>query len=127
MGGVGFVVRWAGAQFQLSRLEFAMRKIQTTTIKGLAVSVSALALVTGGQAFAQDADCAEGYDDVDGECVLQDATPDGVSSNDGNTDEVVDVTDTGATGQQGEGAIVVTGSRIKRDTYSSISPLHRIK
>ncbi len=100
-----------------------MRRIRMNTVKGLSISASVLALAMGGQAFAQDADCPEGYDDVEGECVVQDSTPDGVSSNDGNTDDVVDVTDTGATGQDTPGAIVVTGSRIKRDTYSSISPL----
>ena len=101
-----------------------MRKIQLNTIKGLAFSASALALVSGGQAFAQDVDCPEGYDDVDGECVLQDQPADGTVSNDGNTDEVVDVTGTGADGSQAsEGAIVVTGSRLRRDTYSNISPL----
>ena len=100
-----------------------MRKIHKNTFKGLALSASAIALATGGAAMAQDVDCPDGYDNVEGDCVLQDRAPDGVSSNDGNTDEVVDVTDIGASGQQDEGAIVVTGSRIKRDTYSSISPL----
>ena len=100
-----------------------MRKIHKNTFKGLALSASAIALATGGSAMAQDVDCPDGYDNVDGDCILQDRAPDGVSSNDGNSDEVVDVTSTGASGEQGEGAIVVTGSRIKRDTYSSISPL----
>ena len=100
-----------------------MRKLNITTVKGLAFSASALALIAGGQASAQDADCPDGYDDVDGECVMQSDGPDGVVNNDANTSDVVDVTDTGATGQQDTGAIVVTGSRIRRDTYTSISPL----
>jgi iron complex outermembrane receptor protein len=99
-----------------------MRKIHTNTIKGLAFSASALALVSGSQAFAQDAECPEGQEEVDGECVIQDGV-DGVSNNDAGGEDVVDVTSTGATGQRDGGAIVVTGSRIKRDTYSSISPL----
>ncbi|MBX7493781.1 TonB-dependent receptor [Qipengyuania sp. 1NDW9] len=100
-----------------------MRKLQINTIKGLAFSASALALVSGSQAFAQDADCPEGTDEVDGECVVQSDGPDGVDNNDANTGDVVDVTSTGASGERSEGAIVVTGSRIRRDTYSSISPL----
>ena len=101
-----------------------MRKIQFNTIKGLAFSASALALVSGGQAFAQasDADCPEGQEEVDGECIVQDGV-DGVTNNDAGSQDVVDVTETGADGSVSSGAIVVTGSRIKRDTYSSISPL----
>ena len=100
-----------------------MRKIHTKTIRGLALSASALALTAGSQAYAQDADCPTGQEEVDGECVIQSDGPDGVTSNSPAADDVVDVTDTGATGQNSAGAIVVTGSRIKRDTYSSISPL----
>lgn len=100
-----------------------MRKIQTKTIKGLALSASAIALVSGSQAFAQDADCPEGQEDVNGECVVQSDGPDGVTNNDASAGDVVDVSSTGASGEQAPGAIVVTGSRIKRDTYSSISPL----
>ena len=101
-----------------------MRKIHTNTIKGLAFTASALALVSGSQAFAQssDADCPDGQEEVDGECVMQDGV-DGVSNNDPGSQDVVDVNETGADGSQSEGAIVVTGSRIKRYTYSSISPL----
>ena len=91
-----------------------MRKIHRDTIKGLAFSASALALVAGAPVFAQDV----GDDET-----IQDPNPDGVSGNDATQDDVVDVTDVGATGQKDPGAIVVTGSRIKRDTYSSISPL----
>lgn len=102
-----------------------MRKIHLNSIKGLAFSASALALVTAGQAYAQDTDaaCPEGQEEVEGECVVQSEGPDGVISTE---DEPVAVTDTGATGQQSQGGIVVTGSRIVRDTYSSISPLQVI-
>ncbi|MBX7514598.1 TonB-dependent receptor [Qipengyuania sp. GH38] len=103
-----------------------MRKIHTKTIRGLAFSASALALTAGSQAYAQDADCPEGQEEVAGECVIQSDGPDGVTTNDPTAQDVVDVTDTGATGQSAPGAIVVTGSRIKRDTYSSISPLQVI-
>ena len=116
--------RELGARFQLSQLECVMRKIQYNTMKGLTLSASAIALVSGTQAFAQDADCPAGFDDVDGECVAQSDGPDGVTNNDANTGDVVDVTSTGADGaQSNDGAIVVTGSRLRRDTYSSISPL----
>ncbi|WP_100259499.1 TonB-dependent receptor domain-containing protein [Qipengyuania seohaensis] len=103
-----------------------MRKIHTKTIRGLAFSASALALTAGSQAYAQDAECPEGQEEVAGECVIQSDGPDGVTNNDPTAQDVVDVTDTGATGQNAPGAIVVTGSRIKRDTYSSISPLQVI-
>ncbi len=102
-----------------------MMKFHETSVKGLAVSVSALALIYGAPAFAQssDADCPVGQEEVDGKCVIQDQGADGVTNNDPGSEDVVDVTSTGADGGQDSGAIVVTGSRIKRDTYSSISPL----
>ena len=101
-----------------------MRKIQKNSLKGLALSGSAIAMAVAGQAWAQEEDdCAVGEEFVGGECVLQSDGPDGVTTNEAGGDDVVDVTDTGATGQQDAGAIVVTGSRIKRDTYTSISPL----
>ena len=102
-----------------------MRKIHHNTFKGLALSASVLAIAAGGSVQAQDteADCAANEELVGGECVAQDRAPDGVSANDGGADEVVDVSDTGADGSQDAGAIVVTGSRIRRDTYTSISPL----
>lgn len=78
-----------------------MKKFQENTLKGLACSVSALAMVLSAPVMAQDADPEPTAEDED----------------------AVDVADTGETGQQSDGAIVVTGSRIKRDTYSSISPL----
>jgi iron complex outermembrane receptor protein len=103
-----------------------MTKLHQNSLKGLAVSASVLALVSAAPAWAQAADeieCPAGQEEVDGECVIQSDGPDGVTSNDPTAQDVVDVTDTGALGGQESGAIVVTGSRIKRDTYSSISPL----
>ena len=101
-----------------------MRKIQKTTVRGLTLTASALALAVAGNASAQDQeDCAPGEEFVGGECVLQDGEADGVVN---NTTEL-DAVDDGVTGADGstsdEGAIVVTGSRIRRDTYNSISPL----
>jgi len=102
-----------------------MKKLHRNSLKGLAVSASVLALISAAPAWAQAAqagECPTGQEEVDGECVTQ--GPDGVTNNAPLQSEVVDVTDTGATGQRNEGAIVVTGSRIQRDdTYSSISPL----
>ena len=97
--------------------------------KCLTTSVSAAALLTAGSAYAQDADeppCPPGQEEVNGNCVIQDDEPEGVSSNSGAADDVVDVTDTGASGERDPDAIVVTGSRIKRDSFNSISPLQVI-
>lgn len=89
-----------------------MKKFESKSLKGLAFSASALALVAGAPAFAQDA--------VDDE-------PDGVIEEaQAEEDEQVDITDPGATGQVQQGGITVTGSRIVRDTYTSISPLQVI-
>jgi len=101
-----------------------MRKNHYKAFKGLACSVSAVALTVSGAAFAQDADdCV----DEDGNVVVCPETeegPDGVFGNNPTDTDPVDITDPGATGvSNNDGAIVVTGSRIKRDTYSSISPL----
>jgi len=79
-----------------------MKKFHENAFKGLTYSVSALALVMSASAVAQDTD------------------PEEESTTE---EETVDVTDTASSGSQGGTPIVVTGSRIKRDTYSSISPL----
>jgi iron complex outermembrane receptor protein len=77
-----------------------MKKSQSNSLKALAFSASALAFAVAGPVWAQDADEAQ-----DGE------------------DKPVSVT-TDAEGRPAQGGnIVVTGSRIVRDTYSSISPL----
>ncbi len=79
-----------------------MKKFHSNSIKALAFSASAIAFVMAGPVSAQDA-ADEGQEEEE--------------------EEQVDVT-TDATGQtQGQGGITVTGSRIVRDTYSSISPL----
>ncbi|MEL7729012.1 TonB-dependent receptor [Citromicrobium bathyomarinum] len=89
-----------------------MRKINRTSLMSLGGSVSAFALLIGTPAFAQTAD--------------EDDQADGVSTNDPGDDDISDDA-IGATGQADEdGLIVVTGSRVKRDTYSSISPLQVI-
>ncbi|GAB5348110.1 TonB-dependent receptor domain-containing protein [Alteriqipengyuania sp. 357] len=86
-----------------------MRKINRTRLIGLGGSVSALALVIGAPAFAQTADE-----------LPEDEQPDGASTNDPGD---IDITE-GADGNSSEdGLIVVTGSRVKRDTFNSISPL----
>jgi iron complex outermembrane receptor protein len=107
-----------------------MTKLHQNSLRGLAVSASVLALVSAAPAWAQtqgeDIECPPGQEEVRGECVIQSDSPDGVSNTNPVAQDVVDVTDTGATGGQTPGAIVVTGSRIKRDTYSSISPLQVI-
>ncbi|RPF72003.1 TonB-dependent receptor domain-containing protein [Aurantiacibacter spongiae] len=103
-----------------------MKKVHTKYLTGLAVSVSAMAMVAGAPAYAQDTDdeCevnAQGQADEDCE---QPVRADGVVSDDaGDLTPVVD-SNPGAYGEvNNDGAIVVTGSRIRQDTYSSISPL----
>lgn len=81
-----------------------MKKFQSNSIKALAFSASALAFVVAAPAFAQDADAGPQAEE----------------------EEQVDVkTDAEGRSSQG-GNITVTGSRIVRDTYSSISPLQII-
>ncbi|WP_108791713.1 TonB-dependent receptor domain-containing protein [Erythrobacter sp. Alg231-14] len=79
-----------------------MKKFHNNSMKALAFSASAIAFVMAGPVSAQDA---------------------GDEGSEEEEEEQVDVT-TDASGQtQGQGGITVTGSRIVRDTYSSISPL----
>ncbi len=74
-----------------------MKKFQKKALTGFAISVSAVALLAGAPVYAQDADADE---------------------------EEVTVDEDGADGEEAEGNIVVTGSRIGRaSTYSSPSPL----
>ena len=88
-----------------------MKKFRTNSVKGLAFSASALALVTGVPALAQDAE--EVVEETAEEVVEEDE------------EEQVDITTGGQTGSS-QGTITVTGSRIVRDTFSSISPLQVI-
>jgi iron complex outermembrane receptor protein len=83
-----------------------MKKFHNNSLKALAFSASAIAFVMAGPVYAQDTG--------------DEAPPEE------EEEEQVDIT-TGASGETraagGGGAITVTGSRIVRDTYSSISPL----
>ncbi|MEL7517964.1 MAG: TonB-dependent receptor, partial [Pseudomonadota bacterium] len=81
-----------------------MKTFHTNSLKALAFSASALAFVIAGPVAAQD---QEGDEQPEEE------------------EEQVDVS-TDASGQSEAGRITVTGSRIVRDTYSSISPLQVI-
>ncbi len=78
-----------------------MKKFGNTSIKGLAFSASALAMIVSAPALAQDAEEGE----------------------EGTEEEQVDITEDGEQAAPASGGITVTGSRIKRDTYTSISPL----
>jgi len=79
-----------------------MKKFQSNSLKALAFSASALAFVVAGPVAAQDADQPEGEEE----------------------EEQVDVTTAEEPREAPAGGnITVTGSRIVRDTYSSISPL----
>ncbi|QFT77005.1 TonB-dependent receptor domain-containing protein [Erythrobacter sp. THAF29] len=81
-----------------------MKKFHSNSVKALAFSASAIAFVMAGPVSAQD----------EGEEGQEQAEED---------EEQVDV-GTDASGQTNQGGgITVTGSRIVRDTYSSISPL----
>ena len=96
-----------------------MNNLHRNSTRVLAVSASVLALASAVPAWAQDVDatCPVGTERVGQDCVIQSEGPDGVTNDDPTASDVVDITDTGATGQEVEGAIVVTGSRIRRDTY----------
>ncbi|MEL6529366.1 MAG: TonB-dependent receptor [Pseudomonadota bacterium] len=79
-----------------------MKKFHSNSMKALAFSASAIAFVVAGPVYAQDEGQEEGEEEEEQAEVTTDAS--------------------GSSGQQG-GGITVTGSRIVRDTYSSISPL----
>ena len=76
-----------------------MRKFQSSSVRALAFSASAIAFAIAGPAYAQDAEGGQ------------------------EEEEEVDVTEDGETAAAPQGGIVVTGSRIRRDTYTSISPI----
>lgn len=78
-----------------------MTKFHSNSIKALAFSASAIAFVIAGPAYAQDAEAQPAEEE-----------------------EQVDVTaGEAAKAEEKTGNITVTGSRIVRDTYTSISPL----
>ncbi|QUL36613.1 TonB-dependent receptor domain-containing protein [Erythrobacter sp. JK5] len=84
-----------------------MKKFHSNSMKALAFSASAIAFVMAGPVSAQD----EGEEDQ-------------AQSEDDEDEEQVDVSTDASGNTQTEGrGITVTGSRIVRDTYSSISPL----
>ena len=86
-----------------------MTKFSKNTAKGLAFSASALALVMGAPALAQEAE-----------------EPAEATAEEEEEEEQVDITTGAATGSSSQGGITVTGSRIVRDTYTSVSPLQVI-
>jgi len=108
-----------------------MNTFHRNTLKALAFSASAIAFTTAMPAFAQDAEPGEdcllnnvpGVINAEGECVEVQEGPTGATAQQA---EQVEIT-TGASGQPDqERGITVTGSRIVRDTYSSVSPLQVI-
>ncbi|EAQ29220.1 TonB-dependent receptor [Erythrobacter sp. NAP1] len=84
-----------------------MKKFHNNSLKALAFSASAIAFAVAGPVYAQDTNEDEQEE------------PDGVTTGQGQDVEV----STGSQGQTNDNRITVTGSRIVRDTYSSISPL----
>jgi len=99
-----------------------MNMFRDRALKGLACSASAIALVVAGPAWAQEevTDQGEQVDAADGECAA-DAAGAPIPTDPDCANVTADGVAPGA-----EGAIVVTGSRVKRDTYTSISPLQVI-
>ena len=81
-----------------------MKTFHSKSVKALAFSASALAFAIAAPAYAQDAEQ---------DCTVR---PDGTAP------EGCNITSADGAAAQ-EGGIVVTGSRLKRDTYSSPSPL----
>lgn len=81
-----------------------MKKFHSNSLKALAFSASVIAFAVAGPASAQDEEAPAQEEE----------------------EEVVDVTEDGDSSVEEEGSITVTGSRIVRDTYTSISPLQVI-
>lgn len=97
-----------------------MTKLHNTALKRLAVSASFIAVAAATPAFAQtspesDVECVDGVD----------SNADGVIDTCPGTEQI-SVADQGSSAPSGNSQIVVTGSRIVRDTYSSLSPLQVI-
>ncbi|MGI8942832.1 MAG: TonB-dependent receptor domain-containing protein [Qipengyuania sp.] len=92
-----------------------MKKFNNLAMTGLACTVSAFALAVSAPAMGQTVDPEFG--ESDGECAL-DASGDPLDTDPDCIEEGVTTPPAAAGGQ-----IVVTGSRVKRDTYSSTSPL----
>ena len=99
MGGFRGQPIWSGnTSFEHVATGENMKILNTNATATLACTVSALALGFANPAFAQDADQPE-------EAVQEE-------------EEQVDVTDDGAEEAPAAGNIVVTGSRIRRDTFN---------
>ena len=77
-----------------------MNKSYNNSIRGLAFSASAIAMIVSAPALAQEAEEAQEEEE-----------------------EQVDISEDGEAAAQPQGNITVTGSRIRRDTFTSISPL----
>lgn len=87
-----------------------MKKFNSKSVGALAFSVSAIALIIAGPVSAQDAQEPDASQPSGVSGDLQDEDPASISSDGSATSEEA-------------GRITVTGSRIQRDTYTSISPL----
>jgi iron complex outermembrane receptor protein len=100
-----------------------MKKFGDGALRGLAYSVSAVALVIAGPALAQNTtdNTGDPVNESDGEC-----TPDAQGTPIATDPDCVSTTVNTDDAAAGEGSIIVTGSRIKRDTYTSVSPLQVI-
>ena len=97
-----------------------MKKFQKNALRGLALSVSAVALLAGGSAYAQQSD-------PDEDCEYDEQGNPDEDCDDTDAADGVGVRDPGDTSVGNDGdRIVVTGSRVRTDTYSSISPLQII-
>jgi len=119
------------AEFRVVQSGVIMNKFHSHSMKALALSASVIAFSTAVPAFAQDMEPGEdclvdnvpGVVNADGDCVEVQEGPTGASTTAPDDVEIA----TGAQGETGaQSAITVTGSRIRRDTYSSISPLQVI-
>jgi len=108
-----------------------MTHFHKTSLKALTLSASALAFTTAMPALAQMGDPEPGEECVtktnvagvvnaDGDCIQTGDGPTGVTA--AQDTEIA----SGAAGETAGNKITVTGSRIVRDTYSSISPLQVI-
>ena len=86
-------------------------------LKGLTLSASVVALAVSGPVFAQTVGTPEALEDE--ECVQN---ADGTLPEGCETDGDADITSSNVSTEQGN-TLVVTGSRLKRDTFTSISPL----
>ncbi|ABC62380.1 TonB-dependent receptor domain-containing protein [Erythrobacter litoralis] len=95
-----------------------MNKNRINSVKGLTLSASIVALAVSGPAFAQTVGTPEPLEGD--ECAL---SADGTLPEGCEDEQTPDITSNPEDVVPPEGQIVVTGSRLKRDTFTSISPL----